>query len=851
MASLIDNSCDMPQWKRDLILRIRSKSSSSSKTSVESEHQQLVGSETPRSSSATGDRFGQQPNPTCCTSSVNDNVRADEGLGVERCKIHSASSVFNSKMVQERCWMDSKQVSACDIVQENGTKELDADNPDEFRYGPGIVNKLKNRYLSLTLRENNARIRSSILPLRKATSLENILDNDLEEPQPKYVSTSSRIFEPKKEECKRNVTNRYRNATRGCDQKRARSVETISRTRHEEHEFITDHAYKRESVHEEVLIITEASDNNKIRDKINRPKRIVPVISDSEKPPADLIQQAKKIFEGRPEKRTRAPQPTGEVAAKVATYKSIIVQTKVNNKKPPIKQKPVALHGDKRATKPALEKKNSSTDKEVDSTNINKSVVENGTSELEHLIRPSQLLSNSDWSWISRQNSAENAILTSPIPDISRVKEGDSKEPRNGHGLSETPDLLVHSSPTHSNFKISATKDFINGEIDHSNNTSNSILPVSNSTEIKAEIGKFNKSPVVRSPVKSPTNGFISNGSPILSPISSDTSSKLFNDPSVKERARSPMRLEFGSKEDITSPSFRTSSPDIHEGLSSKSSGNSFTYNLSKSNVSGSHLPQAQTPPIQKVLSPLLIEVNGIGKASPKGSPLASPRLSPSGKPRKFPCLPLGNNENSPHISNKTELITSNSYSPLLTTKTVNPPKIKDSPKIDVVIANGVKIKSADETRTLKPKRSNQDYQQNSIVFKFTDRKDVPDYVCNDGRIRSAKIERPKVGEGGIIILPGVSLDESVVDDEDDWLLLAGPPSPCDVFFVNDNILIDGRSSLRDKGKKSVRVKLTFVETVPEVFEYPSEDSLQEDFSSNVSSSTPGHTVPSLSVFYN
>lgn len=52
-------------------------------------------------------------------------------------------------------------------------------------------------------------------------------------------------------------------------------------------------------------------------------------------------------------------------------------------------------------------------------------------------------------------------------------------------------------------------------------------------------------------------------------------------------------------------------------------------------------------------------------------------------------------------------------------------------------------------------------------------------------------------------MLPGASLDESIIDDDEDWMLsLEGPPSPCDVMFINDNILIDGRSSLSQKSKK-------------------------------------------------
>lgn len=51
-----------------------------------------------------------------------------------------------------------------------------------------------------------------------------------------------------------------------------------------------------------------------------------------------------------------------------------------------------------------------------------------------------------------------------------------------------------------------------------------------------------------------------------------------------------------------------------------------------------------------------------------------------------------------------------------------------------------------------------------------------------------------QVGEGGIIVLDA-TLDASTTDDAE-WELSGGPPSPCDVSFFNDNVLINGRSNL-------------------------------------------------------
>lgn len=51
-----------------------------------------------------------------------------------------------------------------------------------------------------------------------------------------------------------------------------------------------------------------------------------------------------------------------------------------------------------------------------------------------------------------------------------------------------------------------------------------------------------------------------------------------------------------------------------------------------------------------------------------------------------------------------------------------------------------------------------------------------------------------QVGDGGIIVLDA-TLDASTTDDAE-WEISGGPPSPCDVSFLNDNVLINGRSNL-------------------------------------------------------
>jgi hypothetical protein len=312
-SSNIDN--DIPQWKKDLIARLRSQNKRTATAAErQQQQQQQLCSQRP---SAQLVRSVQQPNLSEAVASR------------ETCNNASPKA----KMVQERAWDwdgEPRQNGSCESSEE------------DLHYGPGIVNKLKERYLSLAQRENT-KVRPSIL--RKAASLENILDD-----APNNAPETNRLFQTRLNGSNdtKNAPNRYRNKL-GSELKRARSVEAISSTADRE---IEETRAKRESLHEEMLI-TEGSDkpkfipdkmventeNKSYSQRINRPKRIQPVMNEKEKPPVDVVKQAKMIFERRPEQRTRPPQQTGEVAAKVATYKSIIVQTKAA-KKPLIKVKP-------------------------------------------------------------------------------------------------------------------------------------------------------------------------------------------------------------------------------------------------------------------------------------------------------------------------------------------------------------------------------------------------------------------------------------------------------------------------------------------------------------------------------
>lgn len=61
--------------------------------------------------------------------------------------------------------------------------------------------------------------------------------------------------------------------------------------------------------------------------------------------------------------------------------------------------------------------------------------------------------------------------------------------------------------------------------------------------------------------------------------------------------------------------------------------------------------------------------------------------------------------------------------------------------------------------------------------------------------------------ESGFVLLSDTCLDTST-DTDEIWQQM-GPPSPCDVEFINANIIIDGKSSIRNRSTKELHVSVT------------------------------------------
>uniref|UniRef100_A0A4Y0BHU6 Uncharacterized protein n=1 Tax=Anopheles funestus TaxID=62324 RepID=A0A4Y0BHU6_ANOFN len=151
--------------------------------------------------------------------------------------------------------------------------------------------------------------------------------------------------------------------------------------------------------------------------------------------------------------------------------------------------------------------------------------------------------------------------------------------------------------------------------------------------------------------------------------------------------------------------------------------------------------------------------------------------------------------------------------------------------------------------KKVKPPPNHQQDGTNTMVFNFSDRKDVPDYIENDGVIiRPRPRELPKPGESGFVVLGDLTLETST--DPDDGLP-TGPPSPCNGEFANAYIVINGKSSMRNKTSRSNKFKIQFDDSLTSTYEYPSETSLLDtngfddaDNSTDTNGGSGGGIVP-------
>ncbi|XP_043276297.1 serine/arginine repetitive matrix protein 1 isoform X2 [Venturia canescens] len=829
--------------------------------------------------------------------------------------------------------------------------ECESDSSEELQYGPGIVNRLKSKYLNLTLREMN-KSRVTVQRFRRAASLEDLLDCD-DEQSDKTTRKYAKRTTPAGVAVK---TDRYRNATRGNDSmKRARSVETLMRYNapliNEEANRVS--ALRQETANDHIVLIdrTSVKIESRLLDPdrpkaINKPKRIKPLLAETERPPPDLVKTTMRLFEGSVKKF----KPKGEVAVKVATFKTINDTYKAQTMKkvvpkPPIQPKPFVNGNNKLSTSPKkflltgkptaeiieqaeneeYKREGVVTEPIVQSVSsvvskfqqIEKSYSPSGSPEPSFKLKfsPSPSPEPSLATKLSRSN--ENLVKSPPVTPVSSPRISSPPVPVNASPSPVSPKREAprqHSTPPSPPCATSPIRE-----------SSWQISPpeVSKATSPRPEEDTREKSSSLEEPPghleiledrprresntsdpPEPAPSSISSETPSETVDGSRTISKLALDNISK--AGITMQYNFGDKSSIGKtylPGVNVTGPLAvlpHNGQKSETSCSpTSSSNGEASAISRVVKMASPTPPLDAVSScSSPISIDSMNEDVPaRLSELSEPESSPEPKSLEKTSTAqseyakpigaissLGLVKSSPSPSHSTANDISSKIMkhhktdvsppqkqigiirPLVSTKTQQSQQNLSNRELEKNLINRVKsieqptkvvvsLKTADEitppkkitgspaaTGTGNPPATgggglwdskHWNTPNNTMVFNFSNRKDVPDYIENDGLIIRRKREKQKVGDGGVIVLDA-TLDASTTDDSD-WEISGGPPSPCDVSFSNDNILINGRSNL-SKQPRNHKHRIQFDDGATKTFEYPSEASMLADEGTSVDS---------------
>lgn len=917
--------------------------------------------------------------------------------GGESCKLKkntsSASSSQTGKMVAasaEEIVVYEKNRFVGQNGGGNGTTGVpgEVDSAEELKYGPGIVSKLRCRYLSLALRQSANKQRPSLNSMRRATSLNNLLDEESEDlsereasieakdqdkcqqqqqlygkreqqqnqlnlqqhPQQKaktpdeYISTFQKSVQNSytrsgRQTEKKNEYNRY-NKQRGADSlKRARSVEALVRYDHKawERDIQKENLYS--SNDSNVIILDEICSNgttnssngncqtvamnNKasaelivdcvtIEEKIingrekgdPKPKRLTSFIDADERPPPDVVRQTMKIFEananrrGRPVARTNGA--AGEVAAKVASYKSIISQEKppITHPKPPLSPK-----------KPNIIPRTTSP-KSNGAPTSNTAAATNGLKDkppmlpkLDLNVIRTNLETTNNLKNTTPTPPVQNNNTTTPTPPLSvRV------EPPTYRLKHESPALSPNGSNTTSKVTTTATNRAESPRFSTSavtaaalpasmqNNTNSTAHTFVDSPSIAVLTSKLNSLNIATSTPTSTRSPTPSDPAPQAPPqppprtLQYATSDEEEDDP--EEQREYSINSDRGSDSqpddleldaDIAADASSDDEPDTSKQVSRAAMDNiakasvttQFRFNGGGQNKS--HLPGASklsSNSSSTSSSPITVPATAAIVTQKPPVPLSRESLANGLKPAASSVTANSNSLNNHNSSNANTSVNSNKLVINDSASATPPPSAASDVKPAAALTareiekNQINLeKSGEESASGSEKVSNNSaasggdffmakwgspaaaaapaapapavplmkkkvkappppLEANTMVFNFSDRKDVPDYIENDGIIlRPRPRELPKPGESGFVVLGDLTLETST-DPDDSWAM--GPPSPCDVEFANANIVINGKSSMRNKTSRDSKFKIQFDDSLTSTFEYPSETSLLE-----------------------
>ncbi|CAG5078691.1 Protein of unknown function [Cotesia congregata] len=726
MATDTDN---IPQWKLELIQRRKNKpvvsspGGSSSSTCSKAPHSSKVTTSKINSSGSASASEIPQVLKTA-TGGVPSQQKSEPGVG---------------------------QKSVCCKMRLEPDAYLHPDGSDceELAYGPGIVNRLRCKYLNLT-KENLTGSN-----FRRAASLEDLLGDDTR----KFVKKSPAPgpgpgISPGGVALR---TERFRNPSRGNDSiKRARSVETLMRYDLQDPDIIlVDNSVKIES---------------KLTPGVLKPKRLRPVLAETERPPPDLVKTTMRIFESTVKK----VKPRGEVAVKVATFKGI--NDSMKGKKV-VKVGKVITNSGKAPGK----------------------VVQDGV-VVEKIVKVSQAVSK--FQQISGEISGDKKFEKKVKGKVGNFEE----EPFDGRKVGDIlGKVRIFEEEIFDGGKVGNFEkvvNFIPELIDNGKLEVNFEENVENFGKVIEKLETFEEGNLNGKVLaKSDEWKILEESGKKLEILENVEKLQRFEKLEIVENFEE--KLEEKIKIDVVDTSEKLKENETEDlgvkKISKKSqeeiskAGESVKFDFNDNNEVKNYLPGVNGGSEEKEVK---TNGNGVEKNSSKGK-----------EPKQIGII-------RPLVSSKSL------SSRELEKNLINRVKSIESEPTKVVVS----LKNAEEVKNggLWDKPWNQ--QNNTMVFNFSNRKDVPDYIENDGLIIRRKREKTK-GDG--IIVLDATLDASTTDDGD-WELSGGPPSPCDVAFFNDNVLINGRSNL-SRSPRNHKHRIQFNDGATKTFEYPSEASMLED----------------------
>ncbi|XP_018372448.1 PREDICTED: proteoglycan 4 [Trachymyrmex cornetzi] len=784
------------------------------------------------------------------------------------------------------------------------SEEAESDSSEELQYGPGIVNKLKCKYLNLTLRETN-KSRASVQRFRRAASLEDLLDRDDEE--------STRSVE---------TLMRYNSVT--VDEATTARQVLVTRP--------VTNGVRQEPVNDHIILVDRTSVKIESRlceldrpKPINKPKRIKPVLAETERPPPDLVKTTMRIFESS----ARKLKPKGEVAAKVATFKTINdtfkAQTQTQKKlaqKPPLQPKPFINGGARSIGSPKKIVLPHKPTAELIETQDRKE-------EYHHIDGViTEPIAQSVSSVVSKFQQIEKSHSPSPSPEPSSYKlkfspANSPEPPQTSKPKSATLEITIKSPPV----TPVLSPRILSPRLPSSPSPVKDIRPGAQSPSspikdlIRIQIpSPFHKPPLPPSPVKGEPSKTEAESKVVRSQIEKEIPRTNVESPKQTRLPESSINVEW--KEDAKSSrvAFNDGEKNVDEEIvdgprtiskialdNIGKAGTIMQFNFGDKPTSDkNYLPGTKQNGQKSTDEPMPEEddcvktecKSKVGAPSNVVTSKVSSRLQerlepeeesddknieeklivPENKPIGAICsLGLIKTATTTMTSPSATYSQSNNEAktircqqksefsppqkqigiirPLVSTKAQHPQQNLSNRELEKNLINRVKsieqptkvvvsLKSADE---IQPAKKTSAGGGGGGEFNFSNRKDVPDYIENDGLIIRRKRDKPKVGDGGIIMLDA-TLDASTTDDAE-WEISGGPPSPCDVSFLNDNVLINGRSNL-SRTPRNHKHRIQFDDTATRTFEYPSEASILEGETSSVDGETSSsiveqHSTPS------